>query len=202
MQGTNRIVCVDGRKQRGTMPRHEVSSPTISTEAFFLIISIVAKEGRVFSSFEIPGSFLKTDLDNGEHILIRIDGRMAELLTMVYPKLYRPYIVVEKGNPVLYEGVTKGHLRHHPSVPETLETVRQGPYYSQLHSQPIRLVRHEQDGQLKVIHHRMACRRLPDDERGARSKYETHSLASTEVRRNDASSRPSWRHVRVSMHDP
>lgn len=98
--------CADGRKQRGTMEKSEASSPTISTEAVFLIITIAAKEHRDVATVDIPGAFMQTEL-SGEQVVIKIEGRMVELLAMIDPKLYRKYIMVEKGRPVLYAELCK-----------------------------------------------------------------------------------------------
>lgn len=62
----------------------------------FLIVGIVTKERRDVATIDIPGTFMQIDLD-GEKILIPFDGRMAELLAMIDPKLYRPNIIAEKG---------------------------------------------------------------------------------------------------------
>lgn len=50
---------------------------------------------------DIPGAFLQTSL-KGERVHVRFEGRMTELLAMIDPQLYRPYIVIEDGKPVLY----------------------------------------------------------------------------------------------------
>lgn len=99
--------CADGRKQREHAAKHEVSSPTISTEAVFIIVSIAAKERRDVATVDIPGAFLQTDLDEDEKILIRFEGRMAELLAMIDPKLYRQHIAIERGKSVLYAELKK-----------------------------------------------------------------------------------------------
>lgn len=48
------------------------------------------------------GGFLQVELGDGEHILIRFEGRMAELLALIDPNLYRPHVKVENGCAVLY----------------------------------------------------------------------------------------------------
>lgn len=98
--------CADGRKQRDYIDKSESSSPTITTEAVFIITTIAAKEGRDVASVDIPGAFMQTDLD-GEIIHIKFEGRMAELLAMIDPKLYRQHIIIEKGKPVLYAELCK-----------------------------------------------------------------------------------------------
>lgn len=98
--------CADGRKQRAYVTKDETSSPTISTEAVLLIATIAAKERRDVATVDIPGAFMQTDLD-GEHIMIKFEGRMAELMAMVDPSLYRPHIMIEHGKPVLYAVLKK-----------------------------------------------------------------------------------------------
>lgn len=98
--------CKDGRKQRRYIQKCDASSPTIATESVFLIVVIAAKEGRVVTSVDLPAAFMHTDMD-GDKVLVRIEGRMAELLAMIDPKLYRPHIIVEKGKPFLYGELRK-----------------------------------------------------------------------------------------------
>lgn len=98
--------CADGRKQRAYITKEEASSPTISTEAVFLIITIGAKERRDVATVDIPGAFMQTDLD-GEKVLIKFQGKMAEMLAMIEPNLYRQHIMIEKGRPVLYAELKK-----------------------------------------------------------------------------------------------
>lgn len=59
--------CADGRKQRNSAMKGEASSPTISTEAVFLLLTIAAKEGRDVMTIDIPVSFLQTEL-KGERV--------------------------------------------------------------------------------------------------------------------------------------
>ena len=93
--------CADGRGQRANAIKGEASSPTISTEAVFLVLTIAAKEVRDVMVMDIPGAFLQTELKD-ECVHVRFTGRMAELLVMIDPKLYRPHIITEKSKPVLY----------------------------------------------------------------------------------------------------
>lgn len=98
--------CADGRKQRGTMSKAETSSPTVSAEAVFLVITIAAKEKRDVAVMDIPGAFLQTDLEE-EKVYIKFQGRMAEMLALIDPSLYRHHITVEKDRPVLYAELKK-----------------------------------------------------------------------------------------------
>lgn len=98
--------CADGRKQRGSLSKADISSPTISTEGLFLIVTIAAKEKRDVAIIDIPGAFLQTDLDEA-CVHIKLQGRMAELLAMIDPVLYRRHIIIERGRPVLYAELKK-----------------------------------------------------------------------------------------------
>lgn len=98
--------CADGRKQPGNIQKIEASSPTISTEAVLLIAAIAAKENRDVATMDVPGAFLQTDLE-GEKMQIKLEGRMAELLAIIDPKLYRQHIIMENGRPVLYAELRK-----------------------------------------------------------------------------------------------
>lgn len=55
---------------------------------------------------DVPGAFLQTDLE-GEKMHIKLEGRMAELLAIIDPKLYRQHIIMENGRPVLYAELRK-----------------------------------------------------------------------------------------------
>lgn len=88
------------------MAKQDLSYTTISTEAVFFISSIESKERRNVATFDIPGAFLKTNLD-GEEIIIRLEGKMAELLVMIYPQLFRSYFTVEQCKTVLYAELRK-----------------------------------------------------------------------------------------------
>ena len=98
--------CADGRKQRRFIDKDSASSPTISTEALFLIITIAAKEKRKVGTVDVPGAYLQTDLKD-EKVIVKFEGKMAELLEMIDPKMYRKYLVVEKGKKVLYAELAK-----------------------------------------------------------------------------------------------
>lgn len=74
----------DGRKQQQNAIKGEASSPTVSTEAVFLLLTIASREGRDVMTMDIPGTFLQIDR-KGERVHGRLEGRMAELLAMIKP---------------------------------------------------------------------------------------------------------------------
>ena len=49
---------------------------------------------------DIPGAFLHTD--NEDYMILKMVGTLAELMVKTNPRLYRQYVVLEKGKLVLY----------------------------------------------------------------------------------------------------
>ena len=91
--------CTDGRKQREFITKEESSAPTISTEALFLTFIIDALERRDVATTYIPGAFMQADMD--EIFNMKIEGKMAQLMTKIDPKKYEKYTVMERGKPVI-----------------------------------------------------------------------------------------------------
>lgn len=97
--------CADGRKQRLYTNKEDASSPTVAIESLLLSSVIDATEGRHVITCDIPGAFMQADMDELVHM--KLEGEMAELLEKIDPSLYRKYIVIEKGKPVLYVELLK-----------------------------------------------------------------------------------------------
>jgi len=97
--------CADGRKQRLNTSKEDASSPTVAIESVMLSCTIDAKEKRDVATCDIPGAFLQADMDELVHV--RLEGTMAELMARLDPKLYRKYVLIEHGKPVLYVELLK-----------------------------------------------------------------------------------------------
>ena len=97
--------CADGRKQRVWTNKEDATSPTVSTEAVLLTSVIEAKERREVMTVDIPGAFMQGEQDETVHM--KLEGPLAELLAKCDPTKYQPYLVLEKGKPVLYVELVK-----------------------------------------------------------------------------------------------
>ena len=98
--------CADGRRQRETTPKSSATSPTVSIEAVFMTAMIDASEGRDIAVVDIPGAYLHADMD--ELVIVRFEGKMAEMLVLIDPKIYKPYVQVDRsGKKVLYAKLRK-----------------------------------------------------------------------------------------------
>jgi hypothetical protein len=93
-----------GNKQRGTIDKKDASSPTVSLESVLLTSVVDAEERRDVATIDIPNAFIQTKLENEEDMAImRMRGKLAELMVKVAPEVYRKYIFVNKnGETVLY----------------------------------------------------------------------------------------------------
>ena len=73
----------------------------MATEALFLKCLIDAMEHQKVATVNIPGAFMQADM-KGETVHMNLEGKIAELLTKLNPKLYRKYVTNKKGRTVLY----------------------------------------------------------------------------------------------------
>ena len=75
----------DERKQREKIKPKDVTSPTVSTEAFMLTETIDALEGRDVAIVYIPGAYLSADMGDEVNVVFR--GTLAEMMVMANPAL-------------------------------------------------------------------------------------------------------------------
>jgi hypothetical protein len=98
--------CADGSKQRAWISKDEASSPTVALESVMLSATIDAKEGREVAVIDIPNAFIQTEniklKDHHEVDIIKVKGRLADMLYEIDPELYGPFMTKENGISVLY----------------------------------------------------------------------------------------------------
>ena len=93
--------CADGRKQEDMYTKEEAASPTVATESVLLTEVIDAREGQEVAFTDIPGTYLNAGMD--EYVLMVVRGRLAEMMVITAPEIYRKYIKVNrKGKLILY----------------------------------------------------------------------------------------------------
>ena len=97
--------CADGRKQRAYITKEDSTAPTVSTEAVFLTAVIDAMEGRNVVVLDVPGAFMQAEIDELVHV--RFTGAMVKLLLEIDYDMYKEYVVVEKGERVMYMELLK-----------------------------------------------------------------------------------------------
>ncbi len=95
--------CANGSTQREYIPREEATSPTAATEAILITGVLDAKQGRDVMTFDIPNAFVQTPIpERGEKIIMKIRGRLVDILIEICPGVYDDYVVYEGKNKVLY----------------------------------------------------------------------------------------------------
>ena len=77
----------------------------------FVTNAIDVKENREVVTIDIPGAFLHATNDN--YVVMRMNGRLAELMAKTDPTLYRKYLTDEKGKKVIVRAgrIKKYHSR-------------------------------------------------------------------------------------------
>ncbi len=66
----------------------------------FITSTIDAKESSNVVTIDIPGSFLH--VNNDDYVIMKMVGMLAKLMVKTNPRLYRQYVVLEKGNSIPY----------------------------------------------------------------------------------------------------
>ena len=97
--------CANGSTQREYVSKEEASSPTAITESLLLTATIDAKEGRDVMTADIPNAFVQTHLDEsptGERTIMKITGKLVEMLVELDPHTYKDFVTIEKGVQVLH----------------------------------------------------------------------------------------------------
>ena len=68
--------------------------PTVKNDSVFLIGVVDAHERRVIQILDIAHAFLC--VDNDEHTLMLLHGKLCELSVQIDPTLYRRYVITLK----------------------------------------------------------------------------------------------------------
>ncbi len=92
--------CANQNQQREHIAKEEAVALTITLESVFIKSTIDAKESRKVVTVDILETFLHAD--NKDYVIMKMVGMLAELMVKTNPKLYRQYVILEKGRSVLY----------------------------------------------------------------------------------------------------
>ena len=88
-----------------------MSSPTVAIKSVILSAIIDAKEGREVAVVDIPNAFIQTKNEklkpNQEKDIMKVKGRLADMLVEIDPETYLPFLTKENGISVLYLEILK-----------------------------------------------------------------------------------------------
>jgi len=92
--------CANRSVQREHVAKEEAAAPTVGLDSVFITSTIDAKKSRKVVTIDIPAAFLHAD--NEDYVIMKMFGMLAELIVKTNPKLYRQYVILEKGKSMLY----------------------------------------------------------------------------------------------------
>ena len=77
----------------------------MSTEAIFITAIIDTWESQHVAVVDVPGAFMQVDMDEGIHV--HFHGEMVKLLLDIDQERYQQFVVMEKGESVMYVELLK-----------------------------------------------------------------------------------------------
>ena len=86
------------------MQKEDTSSPTVAIESLFISAMLDALERRDVA-VDIPGAFMQADMVG--NVYMKLEGRIADLLTELEPGLYKKYVQKLKGKSIMYVRLKK-----------------------------------------------------------------------------------------------
>ena len=82
--------CAIGTPQRAYIKKEDAASPTCAMELVFITLVVDAHEQRHVATFDVPSAFLHAV--TVKDVVMRLGGRLDELMVKVDPSLYQKYI--------------------------------------------------------------------------------------------------------------
>ena len=100
--------CANGSVQRSYISKEEAASPTVSVETLLTTCVIDAKQKRDIVTLDIPNAFVQTDLpENNERIIMRINGKLVDLIVELFPTEYERYVYHKNKTKVIFVEMKK-----------------------------------------------------------------------------------------------
>ena len=82
------------------LTKEDTTSPTVMTEGIFITGVIDAKEEQDNMSADIPNAFIQAKVskkmkgkDPNEKIVMKITGKLVDMLVAIAPEIYGPFVV-------------------------------------------------------------------------------------------------------------
>ena len=100
--------CANGSVQRNYINKEDAASPTVSLETLLTTCVIDAKQRRNIRTLDIPNAFVQTELpQNEERIIMRINGKLVDLITELFPSQYTEFVYHKNNNKVIFVEMRK-----------------------------------------------------------------------------------------------
>ena len=95
----------NGAPTRNWITSEDKSSPTVLNESLKLTCTVDAYQNRDVMSMDVPNAYLHATLPEkeiGERVVMKIRGKLVDWLVEIDPLAYLDYVVIERGEQVLY----------------------------------------------------------------------------------------------------
>jgi hypothetical protein len=98
--------CINRVPQCAYIANEDAALPTVASKSTFITASIAAKEKRMVRCYNVPSTFVNTDVD--KDVLMLLKGELAEMMVQIAPQIYQNYITMDKkGTKILYVKLQK-----------------------------------------------------------------------------------------------
>ena len=87
--------CANGSVQREHVAKEEAAVPMLGLDSVFKTSIIDANESRKVVTINIAVALLHADKE--DWVVVKMVGTLAELVAKTNPKMYRQYVILEKG---------------------------------------------------------------------------------------------------------
>ena len=78
-------MCTDDSKQRPNFEKGEATSPTVITDSVIIASAVDAHKGQDVAVINLPDAFLHAKMDYVMHMVMVIQGKLAELVAETAP---------------------------------------------------------------------------------------------------------------------
>ena len=95
----------NGKPTREWLSKEESKSPMVLLEALNTTVIIDGHERRDVMTADIPNAFIQAELerkDGDKKVIMKITGRLVDIMMKMSPSEYEGYVVYKKGKPVIY----------------------------------------------------------------------------------------------------
>jgi len=87
------------------MQKEDTSTPTVVVESLFKSSTLDAHERRYVTTIDMPSAFMQVDMIGEVHM--KLEGKLADLLTKLEPDLYSKYSQTVNGTSIIYVKLRK-----------------------------------------------------------------------------------------------
>ena len=118
-------ICTDGRKQRRTKSKEELSSAVVAIESVMVTSAIEAHENQEVATTDIPGAFLHGAVN--KRIIVTLRGKIARMMMSVNPKFYQRFVIIERRKKGTVCTLVESTLWHNAGSADILAKARWRP---------------------------------------------------------------------------